>query len=298
MLTRRETLAALVAAAGDAHGAPGSPLIDAHIHLFEPDRFPYHANSTYKPAAAPLAPYLDFVAKAGIDHVIIVHPEPYQDDHAYLEYCFANEKPKGLFKGTCLFDATDARTPSRMESLVRKHPKRIVALRIHAMNAPGRPPLKSGAIKDRDLSDPAMKKSWAKAGELGLAVQMHFLPHHAASIRKLAAEFRGVKVILDHLGRAGMGTPEDAAAVLRLSELPNVWMKYSGWSYFKPGEAAPFARRAFEAFGKDRIIVGGLGHNLEDHRRALALLEDTFAFAGEEARAGIRGKNAARLFGW
>jgi hypothetical protein len=75
-------------------------------------------------------------------------------------------------------------------------------------------------------------------------------------------------------------------------------MKYSGWSYFKPGEAAAFAKRAYAAFGKDRMIVGGLGHDLEQHRRAMALLEETFAFAGEEARAAIRGKNAARLFGF
>jgi predicted TIM-barrel fold metal-dependent hydrolase len=296
MLTRRETLAGLLAAAVPAESAPGAPLIDSHIHLFEPERFPYHANATYKPASAPLKPYLAFVAEGGIDHVIIVHPEPYQDDHSYLEYCFANEKPKGLFKGTCLFDAADPATPGRMEALARKYPRRIVALRIHAMNAPGQPPLASGPIKDRDLNGAQVKKAWAKAGDLGLAVQMHFLPHHAGAIAKLASEFRGVKVILDHLGRAGMGTPTDATAVLRLADFPNVWMKYSGWTYFKPGQAQPFARRAFEAFGQDRIIVGGLGHNLEQHRATMALFQETFQFAGEQARAAIRGKNAARLF--
>src|SRR5262245_44420925 len=151
MLSRRETLA-LLAAAVPARSTPSAPLIDSHIHLFDPAQAPYHPKATYQPPAAPLAPYLDFVRQAGIDHTIIVHPEPYQDDHSYLEYCFANERPKGLFKGTCLFDPIDPGTPARMEALVKKHPKRIVALRVHAMNLPGAPPLTEGPIKDRDLS--------------------------------------------------------------------------------------------------------------------------------------------------
>ena len=52
------------------------------------------------------------------------------------------------------------------------------------------------------------------------------------------------------------------------------------------------------SLGKDRVIAGGLGHTLEEHRRAMALLNETFAFTTEEARAAIRGKNAARLFGF
>src|SRR5678815_2823870 len=153
MFNRREII---FGAAVAAMGAKDQ-LIDTHIHLFEPDRFPYHPTATYKPPAAPLAPYLDFVKQAGIDHVIIVHPEPYQDDHRYLAYCFENERPRGLFKGTCLFDPMDPATPKRMEEIVKRHPGRIVALRIHAMNAPGEPPSKTGAIKNRDLRDPAMK---------------------------------------------------------------------------------------------------------------------------------------------
>ena len=69
---------------------PKGIVIDTHIHLFEPGRFPYHASAVYKPAALPLDAYSLFVKEAGIGHTIIVHPEPYQDDHRYLEYCFAN----------------------------------------------------------------------------------------------------------------------------------------------------------------------------------------------------------------
>src|SRR5262245_7875023 len=125
--------------------APGDPLIDTHIHLFEPDKFPYHALATYKPPPARVAPYLAFAKEAGIKGAVVVHPEPYQDDHRYLEYCL---KASSLFKGTCLFDPIDAATPQRMGDLVRRFKGRIVALRIHENRGPGVAPTSSGAIRD------------------------------------------------------------------------------------------------------------------------------------------------------
>jgi len=298
MFNRREII---FGAAVAAMGAKDQ-LIDSHIHLFEPDRFPYHPTATYKPPAAPLAPYLDFVKQAGIDHVIIVHPEPYQDDHRYLVYCFENERPPGLFKGTCLFDPMDPATPKRMEEIVKRHPGRIVALRIHAMNAPGEPPSKTGAIKNRDLRDPAMKATWRAAAKLGLAIQMHFAPHHAPEIGALAGEFKDVPVILDHMGRFGQGKPEDYDAVMHLAlASPKVYFKFSGWGY-SSRQPAPhpdlnrFIVGAFDNFGAERILWGGLGQNMAAYKAASAVFDAQFGFASAADRAQIRGGAAAKLF--
>ena len=285
-----------------ALAAPREQLIDTHIHLFEPERFPYHPAATYRPPAQPLAPYLDFVKQAGIDHVIVVHPEPYQDDHRYLEYCFENERPRGLFKGTCLFDPIDPATPKRMAEIVKRHPGKIVAMRIHAMNAPGVAPSRSGAIKDRDLRDPAMKATWRAAAKLGLAVQMHFAPHHSPEIGALAAEFKDVPVILDHMGRFGQGKPEDYDAVMHLAlASPKVYFKFSGWGYSSK-QPAPhpdlnkFIAGAFDNFGAERILWGGLGSNMKGFQAASAVFDAQFGFASAADRARIRGGNAAKLF--
>jgi hypothetical protein len=74
-----------------------------------------------------------FADAAKIDYTVIVHPKPYQNDHKYLEHCFEHEPSPGFFKGTCLFDSIAPATLARMESLVKKLPNRIVALRIHEM---------------------------------------------------------------------------------------------------------------------------------------------------------------------
>jgi predicted TIM-barrel fold metal-dependent hydrolase len=303
-LSRRELLGgALSLLPAAAAVRPPGHLIDTHIHLFAGDQklFPYHPNATYRPPAQPLETYAEFLRQSRIDHVILVHAEPYQDDHRYLEYCFEHEPSPGFFKGACLFDPIDPQTPARMEELTRRFPGRIVALRIHENHAPGTPPTRSGAIRDRDLRDPATKAAWRKAQSLGLAIQMHFIPYYAPQIGGLAAQFPDAPVILDHLGRAGQGSPAEYEGILKLARLPRVYMKYSAVGYSsKQGypfrDAQPLVRRAFDAFGPDRMLWGGLGHDMAEFQRQVDLFDQMFAYASETDRAKIRGANAMRLF--
>jgi predicted TIM-barrel fold metal-dependent hydrolase len=306
LMTRREWLGtSLAAAARTAVKRPEGVLIDTHVHLFARDaqRFPYHANAPYRPPAQPLEQYAEFVRQARIDHTIIVHPEPYQDDHRYLQNCFANEPSPGYFKGTCLFDPIAAQTPARMEALVNRHRGRIVALRIHEVRNPGEPPTTTGAIKDRDLRSPAMRRTWAKARSLGLAIQVHFVPYYAPQIGELLAQFPDMTLVLDHLARAGQGTPGEYAEVLKLARYPRVYMKYSGVNYsskqkFPFRDARPIVRQAYDAFGPDRMIWGGLGTNLTQFEESVELFELMFDYAAEAERAKIRGGNAKKLFGF
>lgn len=269
--------------------APREPLIDTHIHLFDPDKFPYHPNAVYKPAASPMAPYLAFAQKAGITGSVVVHPEPYQDDHRYLEHCL---KASPLFKGTCLFDPIAADTPARMRDLAGRYKGRIVALRIHENRERGTPPTTSGAIRERDLKHPNVKKSWRAAGDLGLAIQMHCTPVHGPDIAALAREFSGVPVVIDHLARWKQGTPEQYKEFLTMAKLGNVYMKFSG--PFR--DDRDVVRRTFDAYGPDRMIWGGLGMNMEEFRKATAQFDEQFQFATPTDRAKIRGLTAQRLF--
>jgi predicted TIM-barrel fold metal-dependent hydrolase len=307
MPTRRTFLAALAAAttaaAQPAQQRPPGLLIDSHIHLFAKDRkrFPYHPNAPYQPEPADLDDYKTFLAAAKIDHVILVHPEPYQDDHRYLEYCLKNEPTPGVFKATCLYDPIAPETPDRLQELTERNPNRIVAVRIHEMRDRNAPPTTTGPIKDRDLADPRMKTTWSKARDLSLAIQMHFTPWFAPAIGRIAAQFEDVPVILDHLGRAGMGTPADYAAVLKLAQLPRTYMKFSGWTYSsKQGppyrDAKPIVRQAYDAFGPDRILWGGLGHNEKQFADAIEVFDLMFDYATEPEKAAIRGLNAKKLF--
>jgi predicted TIM-barrel fold metal-dependent hydrolase len=273
--------------------APAAPLtIDTHIHLFDPLRFPYAPNATYTPSAYTLEDHAKLAAATGLNHAIIVHPEPYQDDHRSLEYFFDHEPQPGYFKGTCLFDPFRDDAPSRMRELVRRHPNRIVALRIHAMS---RTPEQSGPIRNRDLADPRMAACWKAATDLGLAAQVHFIPAQAANVRALAARFRDTTVILDHMGRPGQGTEDEYLDVLKMAALPRVILKYSNWEEYK-GDLPSLTRRLFEAFGPERMIWGVLGNTPAEYRTHLERFEDALSFASAADRAKIRGETARRLF--
>lgn len=299
-----ERMATALADASSPPWRPQGTLIESHIHLFagDPARFPYNSAS-YKPRTAPVEEYVKFARVAQINHAVIVHPEPYQDDHRYLEYCLAHEPSPGFFKGTCLFDPIDPETPKRMQALVRRNPGRIVALRIHEIHPAGTPSTTTGLIRDRSLEDPQMAVTWRAAHELGLAIQIHCIPRYAVPIGELAAKFRDTPVILDHLARPGQGTPEEYEQVLKLAGHPRVYMKFSSTGVasaskepFPHPDAKPLVKRVYEAFGADKIIWGELGGNMAEFQQAVQLFDLMFDFAPEPERARIRGLTAQRLF--
>ncbi len=289
--TRREILGA-VASAGAIIAAAAPATIESHVHLFDPERVPYAPGAPYKPAAYTLEDHAKLVESAGLAHSIIVHPEPYQDDHRYLEYCLAHEPKPGYFRATCLFDPLREDTPLRMRALSERWPKRIVALRIHEMSMT---PEATGPIRNRDMKDPRMLACWQAVASLGMAVQMHFIPAQAPNIRTLAAKFPQTIVILDHMGRPGQGTEKEYEEVLKLAELPRIILKFSNWGEYK-GDLGRLTKRLYDTFGPERMIWGTLGNTLADYRKQSARFDELLAFAPEADRARIRGGNAQRLF--
>src|SRR5688572_11647246 len=96
-LSRRRFLAATSAlilpefASADQTKKKQTPVVDTHLHCFagkDDKRFPYHPNGPYQPEK-PATPehLLKCMDEAGVDFAVVVHPEPYQDDHRYLEHC-------------------------------------------------------------------------------------------------------------------------------------------------------------------------------------------------------------------
>ncbi len=289
-ITRRSLLAGIGSACA-LRGAAG-PAIETHVHLFDPARVPYAPVAPYRPAPYTLEDYLKLVDAGGLAHSIIVHPEPYQDDQRYLEYCFSHEPRPGYFKGVCLFDPFRDDTPRRVRALMDRWPRRIVAMRIHEVSMT---PEAAGPIRNRDLTDPRMSACWRALASVAVGIQMHFIPGQAPHIRALASRFRDSIVILDHMGRPGDGSAAEYEEVLRLADLPHIIMKFSGWDMYH-GDLAQLTRRIYNAFGADRMIWGMLGNTPENYRKQSERCETLLAFASEADRAKIRGLNAQRLF--
>lgn len=265
-------------------------IIEWNAHMFSADteRFPFHPRAAYRPGPSnlspdPLADYLQRMKQEGIDRAVLVHPEPYGDDHLLILDCL-RRKPD-LFRGTCLFYPDDPKAPAKMETLVRDVPH-MVATRFHAHRG-----------KEQYLSsfaDAGVRAIWEKAGELGLIIELHIGPNYAAQAAEAIRAYPDVKVLIDHLAEPHMGNAVEFAHVLDLASFDNVYMKLSGLNHFSKDaplyhSAKPFTRRVVDAFGPDHLVWGSGTPGIVD-----AHLDQ----CSEADRNKVKGDNLARLLGF
>jgi predicted TIM-barrel fold metal-dependent hydrolase len=294
VLSRREFLASSAALlAGEK--AERTPVVDAHVHCFAgaKDRdFPYHTDAPYKPpeAATPKA-LLEAMDGAGVDYTVIVHPEPYQDDHSYLEHCLKQDRKR--LKGTCLFFAAREDSPKRLAALAKRCS--LVALRVHAYAPERQPP----------FGKPELKALWKQAADLGLAVQIHFEPRYAPGFEPYLKEFNKTTVIIDHLGRPFQGTPKEHKVVLDWAgRYKNAVMKVSALpepEKYPHRKIAPVVKGITQAYGADRLIYGGgwgAGVSAKAYRAERERVAGYLAHLSAAERAAVLGGNAAKLFGF
>jgi predicted TIM-barrel fold metal-dependent hydrolase len=298
-MTRREfipvaEITGAVAAMPQAADVPRVPVIDAHLHCFagkDDPRFPYHPKGPYAPAAAATPEHLlKCMDGAGVDFAVVVHPEPYGDDHRYLEHCLA--VGKGRLKGTCLFFAGTEKIGERLAALAKKVP--LVAARVHAYAPERLPP----------FGRPELRELWKAAGDLGLAVQIHLEPRYAEGFEPLIREFKSVTVLIDHLGRPMQGIPAEHLVVGKWSRYPNTVMKVSAVpdrGNYPHRDPAPVIRKLADAFGAERLIYGGgfgASANPESYRRERERIAGFLAHLSADDRAKVFGGTAAKVFGF
>ena len=270
-------------------------VVDTHLHCFggSDHRFPYHDLAPYRPDAKATPQHLiKCMDGAGVDFAIVVHPEPYQDDHRYLEHCLRVGGSR--LKGTCLFFADRPGSVEKMPGLVKRNPGRIVAARVHAY-APGRLP---------PFGSQELRHLWSVATDLGLAMQLHFEPRYASGLEPLIKEFSATKVVIDHLGRPMQGTKKEHDVVVRWSRFPNTVMKVSALpdqNKYPHRDVKPIIRTLTDAFGADRMIYGG-GFNSsatpESYRGYRDDVAESLSHMSPVDQQKVLGETAAKLYGF
>jgi predicted TIM-barrel fold metal-dependent hydrolase len=265
-------------------------IVDWGTHMFSRDRrrYPFHQQAAYIPDESmlqddPLATYLEYMRREGIDRAVLVQPEPYGDDHALLLECLERE-PERL-RGVSLFYPKDPDAPRKLAELVGREP-RIVATRFHAHRG------KETYLDS--FADDGVRALWRAAAELGLVVELHIGPNYAADAAGAIAAFPGVPVLIDHLAEPHMGSPVEYAEVLGLARFDNVYMKLSGLSHISDDaplylDVRRFTRLVADAFGPRRLVWGNDTPQVVD-----AQLEH---FSATE-RAQVKGGNLAALLGF
>jgi len=276
--------------------------IEWNAHIFSADtaRYPFHPNACYRPDASslrddPLEEYIKRMDAEGIDRAVLVHPEPYGDDHRLVPDCLA--KAPERFRMTSLFFPRDPDAPKKLKDLAEAEPG-MVATRFHAYHASSLKLDTASEGKERQyldrFTDANVIALWDMAASLGLIVELHIGPRFAREVSAVIADYPETIVLIDHLAEPQEGTGPQFADVLDLGRFDNVYMKFSGLGHISDDaplyEAVkPFTRWVIEAFGPDRMVWGS-GNP--------AMLDTHFSDFSEADRAKVRGLTLKRLLKW
>ncbi|MHB9031997.1 MAG: amidohydrolase family protein [Anaerolineae bacterium] len=257
-----------------------------HLFSYWVDWFPFARNAPYQPdylrlTRFPVQDYLASLDQRGINLGIVVQPEPYGQDQRLVLYALALEQRR--LRATCLFLPQDPQAPGKMEQLVQAEP-RFCAQRFHAFR--GRDPYFGS------WQDPQVGALWRRAGELGLAIELHISPEQANLVAPLLSAFPGYPVIIDHLAEPSFGSAAEYEQVLELARYPQVLMKLSALERIGReigmSSLQSIVQRVLEAFGPARVVWGG--GTLEE-------LDNLLVGLTPAERAMVKGDNLAKLLG-
>jgi predicted TIM-barrel fold metal-dependent hydrolase len=151
-------------------------------------------------------------------------------------------------------------------------------------------------------------KFFAKAAELKLIASLALGPVWQPALRELARHFPSVPFLCHHMAgaRASEEPPqENLAQILRSAEVPNIYIKLSGFHYasqvswdYPYSDTHHIVRKLYEHFGPERLCWGSdypvVRFNM-NYQHALEAFRTHCTFVPEAHKNMILGGNLARL---
>jgi predicted TIM-barrel fold metal-dependent hydrolase len=269
------------------------PIVDCHVHVLEPDRFPYVPGAGYQPRpdeVGTLGLFDETLQRHGVGRALVVQPSGYGTDNACLLDTLARSGWR--FRGIAVIDWA---CPDR--ELVEMKRRGVVGVRL---NLP-----RSGADL---LSRPGARDFLARVAALGWLVQVYAGADMWAGIEPILRA-SGVTVLIDHMGEPDPArgvTHPGFQAVLRLGREAGALVKLSApyrvsEKPFPYDDVAPFVTALLDAFGPERCVWGSDWPFLAapapvDYGRMLEWLGRWVPDAGTQAL--VLRDNPARLFGF
>jgi len=298
---RREFLAA--AAAVPAAAAPSIPIIDTHIHLFDPRRpqgipWPPKDNAIiYKPALPDR--YRALTKELGIVGAIEVECSPWLEDNQWVLDVAA--------KDTIVVGMIGNLEPGKPEfpKQLERFAKNPLFRGIRYGNLWGRDiraELKSQAFVD------GLKRLGARGYTLDSANPTVDL---LEDLIQVGDKVPNLKIVIDHLPK--ISVPGEAkgrydAAIKTLAARPNVYVKVSA-VLRKIGDRIPYELAQYKptidalyaAFGPDRLLSGSDWPNsdpLGNYSQVFAVVREYFEGKGQGVAEKYFWKNSVAAYGW
>ncbi|WP_069884181.1 amidohydrolase family protein [Streptomyces luteocolor] len=251
------TGAAATAAAGTG-GAPDSPVVDAHHHVW--DLSVRDQDWITGEALAPirrnfsLADLAPEARAAGVGATILVQTVTVPEETPeFLALAADSDLVAGVVGWVDLTRPDVADTLARLRELPGG--RHLVGIRHQVQGEPD----------PEWLLRPDVRRGLAALAAADLAYDLVVLPHQLPACAKAAAELPGLTFVLDHMGKPPIATgalEPWASAVRALAARPNTVCKLSGmvteadhrtWTV---DDLRPYAETVLDAFGPRRLMFG------------------------------------------
>lgn len=237
---------------------PSVPIIDTHVHLYDPARLDYPWLASV-PAiqGAFLMPEFDrargAIAVEGIVFAEVDAAPGRELDEARFVDELANEdnRIRGII----------ASAPVERGAAVAEDLERLAAIgRVKAVRR-----LIQGHADPAYCLTPAFVEGVREVGKAGLAFDICIYHHQLASATELVRRCPDMQFVLDHIAKppiAAGGREPWASEMRALAELPNITVKISGvvteadHANWRPDEIRPYVDHTIECFGFERVMFG------------------------------------------
>jgi L-fuconolactonase len=302
-MNRRQFIQASSAAVATA-AAPNFPIIDTHIHLFDPTRpqgvpWPPPDSEIYKPALPER--FRPLTGELGVRGAIEIECSPWLEDNQWVLDVAGKDR---VVLGT--IGNLEPGLPEFPKQLERFH-RNPLFRGIRYGNLWGR------SLAD-DLEKPAFIAGLKLVAEAGLVMDTaNPNPALVATIVRVTDKVPALRVVIDHLPQCN--PPVDAAAraeydrnLRRLAERPQVYVKISQVLRRIAGQVPrdlniyrPRLDELWGLFGEDRVLYGSDWPNSDPfapYPVVLALVREYFEGKGREAPEKYFWKNSKAAYRW
>lgn len=279
---------------------PGFPIIDAHLHIWDPGLIPY--------------PWLRDIPLLDRPYTL----DDYRRDFASVEVeamvFLQCEADFAFFRQEADWVAEQAGIDARIRGMVAWAPLEkgaavaddLAALKRHAILRGVRRIIQFEQDIDFCLR-PDFLEGVRTLRDFDLSFDICIDHRHMGNILKFIERIPDVPMILDHIGKPAIrdGRREPWATQIReLARFPNLVCKMSGVATeakpdWTPDDLLPFMDIAFDAFGFGRTMFGGdwpVTLQAVKPSRWIALLDERLAGASETDRRSFWRDNANRVY--
>lgn len=300
--------AAALAAVSRAGAAENLGYVDAHSHLWSPDRTHYPLQPGAKeenvvPKGFTVGEFFSVARPEGVTRVVVIgHTVHFGYDATYM-VDLLKSRP-GEVAVQAYLDHTDPNAPARMAELKAQGVK---AFRLRLLDP------WQAYFPD---SHPIMK-IYEFAAMQRLVICPLTNPDWLPQIGRLSEMFPATMVVIDHFARIGVdgfgavppvpGTlkPEDVANLVKLARHP--WMHVKISAYYALGrrlppydDMIPFIKQLIQAYGPERLMWGSdcpyQLQGIHTYRASIALIRDRLDGVSVADREWLLRKSAERVF--